>query len=127
MEFFFQPNGSGAGGGLVQQTQTISNNVTTQSVTALLYDSSTMRGSHVRYVVDRGSDTTSNRVRQIGELIISYDRANTKWLISEGVMQGDAGVTFSITTGGQVQYTSTNISGANYYGNIYFYNEVVTL
>ena len=127
MSFFFQPSGTGSGGGLTQQSQTILNNTSNANVTALLFDSAIQRGASVRYLIDRGSDTTANRVRQIGEILVSWDAANSQWLMSEGVMQGDAGVTFNITSGGQLRYTSSNIAGANYYGNMYFYNEVITL
>lgn len=126
--FFFQPNGTGGGGGgLVQQEQAIGNNQTGQNVSALLYDSLISRGAQVRYLVDRGTDTAANKVQQIGTLFIRYDSNTSDWFISEGDMQGDAGVTFTITSGGQVQYTSSNLSGSNYYGNIYFYNEQVDL
>lgn len=125
--FFFQPNGTGGGsGGLVQESQTIANN-TTGNVSVLLYDKLISRGANVNYLVDRGTDTSANKVQQISTLLIRYDSNTDDWFISEGIIQGDAGVTFAINNSGQVSYTSSNLSGANYYGNIYFYNEQIDL
>lgn len=126
--FFFAPNGSGSGsGGLTQATQSISNNVSNTSITALLYSSASQRGAFVDYLVDRGTDTAASKVQQIGRLLIRYDSQTSDWFISDSNLQGDAGVTFTITSGGQVRYTSSNLAGTNYFGNIYFYNEAIAL
>ena len=124
-QFFFQNSGSGSGGGLTQESQTIANNQTTQNVTALLYDKLVSVGAQVRYMVNRVTDTAASKVQQIGTLVIRYDANTDDWFIAESDLQGDAGVTFTITSAGQVQYTSTNLAGANYSGTMYFYNEQI--
>ncbi len=127
-DFFFQPNsGGGGGGGLVQETQSILNNQTNTSITSLIYDKTLVIGAQVSYMVNRGTDTLAEKIQQIGTLVIRYDANTDDWFIADGELQGDAGTTFTITSGGQVQYTSSNLAGANYFGNIYFYDEQITL
>lgn len=125
-QFFFAPNGTGSGGGLTLYTQTLNNNATNTNITEALFDSASELGVQIRYLADRGTDTAAEKNTQMGFIYVAYDKEASAWVISEGDLQGDAGVTFSVSAG-QVRYTTSNLAGANYYGNLYFYIEPYTI
>ncbi len=87
-------------------------------VTALAFSSSSYKRAHVQFSIGRKTSTTKQNA--IVDLYISYDVTGTAWEIASQVEHtgGDpSGVTFEITSGGQVRYTSDNMSsGTGYTG-----------
>ena len=100
----------------------IANNQTTVTdVTGLTFDSGSVRSSVVQYSVYRISDSNPSGNAETGEMHLIYDgSAATPWSIAIGGVVGNAGINFSITNTGQVQYTSTDIGSSNYQGLIKF-------
>jgi hypothetical protein len=100
-----------------KQTQTIDNDVTVEEdLTNLILDGSTYKGYVVSYQIYRSTD--SNEVSQTGTLHFAYKPTAASWQFSEQFGGDNAGVTFSITAGGQVQYLSTDLAGTSYSGQI---------
>jgi hypothetical protein len=99
----------------VLQTFTIANNqVSAANVTGLNFDSATDKFFNVQYRLFRRTATFS--YAQAGKLRGVFNNDTSTWLMSDDYSGENAGVTFSITSGGQIQYTSSNITGASYLG-----------
>lgn len=49
-----------------------------------------------------------------------------KWSLAQTVSGDDTGVTFVVTDAGQIKYTSDDLSGTNYLGQIRFYAKSIT-
>lgn len=86
-------------------------------VTNLLFDGSSTRGFILDYSVYRQTDTASSALAQIGQLRGVYNSQSNTWLMSDD-FSGQNAVTFSIQPSGQIQYTSSNMLGANYVGSM---------
>jgi hypothetical protein len=84
------------------------------NITGLLFNPATFRGLILTYSLYRESSTTS--AAQIGELKFVYNTADDAWFLSDTYAGQNAGVEFSITNAGQVQYTSSLYSGISYTG-----------
>lgn len=110
----------GAEEGLECMEATIANNqVAAADVMGLVLDSTLYRSVKVYFEIHRKTD--SNEALANG-FLTAISRDTGGWDITAGgSYDGDAtGVSFSITAGGQVQYTSDNMTGANYEGTITF-------
>ena len=108
-----------------QTTFTIANNqASPANVTGLSFSSASHRGAIVEYDITRKTATASSEVRAIGSLILVYRTETSSWSMEEQSNHDDVGVTFTVTAGGQVQYTSTNISGSSYVGTMNFFSRV---
>lgn len=92
---------------------TIANNQSSPSdVTALVFDGSEVRSFEVDYQIYR--NTTGGGATELaerGKLLAVYSSVAASWEMTQAPVVGSAGVTFTITTAGQIQYTSTNITG----------------
>lgn len=98
-------------------TTTIANNQTTAvNVNGCLFDNTEVRGAKILYQLERRTDADSNV--EMGEIFVVYDNENTTWKIKKSGNFDLAGVDFSITSGGQVQYTSDDLTGASYSGTL---------
>jgi len=108
------------GTGLVAETAfTVANNqVGAASVTGLVVDKTLYKSAKAFVEVRRKTDT--NEVVCNGLLTLIYRDLTSAWEVVES-WDGDAhGLTLTITAGGQVQYASDNMSGANYTGKLKF-------
>lgn len=93
----------------------INNQVTPVSIAGLSFAGSTSG----RFIYEIRRSTDSSDIECTGNVDALY--IDGDWELSEYNMLGDAsGVTFSITSGGQIQYISSNMSGSNYSGTITF-------
>lgn len=98
---------------------TITNNQSSAAnVTGLLFDPIITRSFSLEYSIYRQTDTASTAVAQIGQLRGVYNTQSSTWLMSDDFSGQNSGVTFTIQPSGQIQYASTNISGANYVGTL---------
>ena len=97
----------------------VNNQTTVANVTGLIFDSGSVRSAEVDYAIYRRSDLNLSGNAETGKMHLIYDN-NAGWSISIGDVVGLAGVNFTITATGQVQYTSTDIDSLNYIGTIKF-------
>ena len=101
----------------VQANVTIDNNqVSVANVSNLVFDGAVAKKFIVDYGLYRSTDTTS--LAQAGRLRGVYNEEDAEWYLSDDYSGQNAGVTFSITNGGQIQYTSSNMSGTGYVGTL---------
>lgn len=109
---------------ITQTTFPIANNVTSfTDVAGLSFNTGEVRGSTIEYTVYRYSDDFPSGNAESGTLNVVYDNnaaPGSLWSITGYGINGNSGVIFAITDQGQVQYQSTNITGANYSGNMHF-------
>jgi hypothetical protein len=91
------------------------------SVTGLLFNSGTVRAAVVNYSID--IFTSGTELAEVGTLYLIYKNSGTigsKWSIGRISFGDDAGVTFTMTDAGQIQYTSSNVAGTGYIGTMNF-------
>lgn len=92
---------------------------TVADVTGLAFNAGSVRSAIVEYAVYRISDSAPSGNAETGEIHIVYDNS-AGWSIGVGSVVGNSGINFSITSAGQVQYTSTDIGTLGYTGIIKF-------
>jgi hypothetical protein len=109
------------GTGSISETQSIIElTASNKEINGLLFDNSIVESANVVYRIYRVTDTTE--VSEEGRLNLVYVPSTPeKWFISREVTSGNnALVNIDVDTTGQVIYTATSISGANYSGYIKF-------
>lgn len=89
----------------------VNNQAAAANITNLQFDYQYVTLVFIEYFIQRVTSTTE--LNQAGIKIAVYKRRANTWTILEYGTSGPdaAGITFSITAAGQVQYTSTNIAG----------------
>lgn len=101
-------------GEVIEETSfaVVNNQSSAANVTGLVFDSADVHAAFIDYRIRRvttGGGATE--LVEAGQLTAIY-RPSTGWELSIGPSSGDdAGLVFTITSIGQVQYTSTNITG----------------
>ncbi len=110
-------------GTMVETTFTIANNQgAAADVTGLVYSSASTHGAYINYILRRRTDSAEKVAT--GKLTVRYFKDAATWDIhNEAESSLDLGVTFSITAAGQVQYTSDNLAGASYFGQLRWYSQ----
>lgn len=103
------------GSGFVSETSfTIANNQSSAAnVTGLLLDSATVGSAFIDYDVYRKTTSSgATELKEVGTYLATYKSVAATWTLTPVGMGGeDSGVVLSITSAGQVKYTSTNITG----------------
>ncbi|MEO0273436.1 MAG: hypothetical protein ABIM30_10225 [candidate division WOR-3 bacterium] len=108
-----------APGDIINSVSIINNNVTTPSdVLGMQFSNANTRSARVTYQVKR--QVTGNILIQSGTLYLDWNPQTSSWTITEDFTAGNAGITFSVTASGQVRYTTTNMTGSGYQGEISF-------
>lgn len=98
----------------------IANNQTVfADVTGLTFNGASVRAANITYSVFRVSTANPSGNSETGTIQLDYDN-NLGWSINQGSILGNAGVTFTVTNTGQVQYKSTDINALNYVGTMKF-------
>lgn len=82
------------------------------NVNDLTFDSSVVRAADVLYYIYRSYGST--KVMESGTLTVRF--VDSAWTFTQEYQGDDTGVTLSITSGGQIQYTSDNKAGSPYTG-----------
>lgn len=96
----------------------VANNVSVAAnVTGATWDTSQVRSFIMQYSIYRS--TTTVEESQVGTLYGTYKSALGSWDLSE-TFGGSSGIVFSITSAGQLKYTSTNLGGTGYSGKLKF-------
>lgn len=99
---------------------------TPANITSLAFDSATIRSAQVQYYAYRTYNSGTQEVIESGTLFLHYkDIANTWDMVQVGNGVTDSGVVFSITAGGQIQYTSSTLSPATGYSGLVKYRAQV--
>jgi len=90
------------------------------NVVGLFFDPLVVRGAAIEYTIYRTSSTITTPKAEKGVLEISYD--GTDWTLARGNATADTGITFSFSpsTSGQIQYTSTDVGNVSYQGLMKF-------
>lgn len=94
----------------------LNNQASPLSITGLVFDKTTIKGAQIDFEVYR--QTASGHVVENGTIFVSHRTSPDTWDIAVNSQFDDAGVTFSITGTGQVQYISDNLAGASYVGKV---------
>ncbi len=110
---------------ILETTFTIDNdNSSADNVTGLAFNTGQVRSAEVSYSIYRLSDANPSGNVEAGVMFAVYDNdaaSGSKWLLAMGNITGPgAGVNFTITDTGQVQYTSTDIDDTGYSGEMRF-------
>jgi hypothetical protein len=100
----------GWGGNQIKLTLA-NNQASPADVTGLLFDHTTHVGAKVPFQITRFSDV--GRYMESGELHVQYDAVDG-WRITSTSNFDDPLIAFSVNSAGQVQYTSSNNTGANH-------------
>lgn len=105
-------------GTILLTTFSIANNISSVSnVTGASFDNSLIQSFELSYSLYRGTSTSEGA--QVGTLSGTFNRIASTWDMSNE-FNGQGGVVFSITSGGQIQYTSSNMGGSSYMGTMKF-------
>lgn len=87
-------------------------------ITGMTFSQATEKAFYIDYYIIRKTDTVGSEAAQTGNIRGIYNSQLSKWLITDTFSGQNAGVTFSITAAGQIQYKTTNITGSNYIGTL---------
>jgi hypothetical protein len=108
---------------ILQTSFTIANNVSSATnITTMTFDTALVRAANISYSIYRKTDSATSGNVESGVIYLTYDNgasSGNKWLLGQQ-KNGESSVVFSITDAGQVQYTSSNLAGANYVGTLKF-------
>jgi len=110
---------------ILETTFSVANNITTfTNVAGLSFSTGQVRSAEIIYSIYRTSTLNPFGIVESGSMNVVYDGnapVNEKWKFAVGNVAGPgAGVTFTITDAGQVQYKSTDIGAAGYSGEMRF-------
>lgn len=101
----------------------INNNQTTfANIPGFIFDTTEVIAINAEYIVNRTTTSPATKVTESGHIEGNFDGSN--WTIAITNI-GEAGMEFDITSAGQIQYKSSDISGTGYVGEIVFKAKVV--
>ena len=101
----------------ISNNQVLAPPATSGLVSGLSFDPTIVRGARVDYNVYRV--TSAQELVEQGIMLITYKPVANTWDLVITSSQS-AGITFTISSSGQIYYTTTNMSGINYNGSITF-------
>jgi hypothetical protein len=105
-------------GDILQTSFNLSNNVSSvTNVTGLQFDPAQVRSAIIEYSIYRS--TSSAEASECGTMLVTYSSVAATWEVARYSV-GEAGITFTLTAGGQGQYTSTNMAGTGHSGLLKF-------
>lgn len=108
---------------ILTTTATINNNISTPTnIPGFSFSTAEVIAIDCRYFIKRITTSPAATVTETGYIEGYFD--GTSWGISIR-STGDAGVDLSITPAGQIQYVSSNLTGATHVGQIIFEAKVV--
>jgi hypothetical protein len=109
-------NSAASAGDIADNTEVIvlNNQTTPISVTNLVFDNAVTKSAAIDYYVYRVIDSTE--YAEVGQLRVVYKDIANSWVLDRTYGGEDAGITFDITSVGQVTYTSTDLGAGVYSG-----------
>lgn len=96
----------------------IYNGTSSVTVTSLQFSTSTVRGAFVDYTVYRTANV-AQVAYESGRLMLIYNSAGSAWEIVREYV-GDAGVTFTVNSSGQVLISLSTLGVSNHVGKMTF-------
>ena len=98
----------------------VNNQSSAVNIDRMFFDKGLVSAGFVEYLIQRVTSTT-NRI-QLGILRVTYNPDTDLWSLAEYGTSGpdSAGITFSITSTGQIQYVSSNLGGTQEISRIVF-------
>ena len=97
----------------------IANNVSTAvDLVGLVFSPDDYKGFVIDYVIKRKTDSALSELSEIGQITGNYNTRLSTWNYSYQSTGDYSGVELSVTSLGQFQYVSSNISGDNYEGEL---------
>lgn len=112
-----------APGDILETSFAIANNVSVDTnINGLAFDNSTIRAANIAYSVYRASTANPSGNVESGTIYLTFDNSaspGNKWIVAVQ-NSGNAGVTFTCTDSGQVQYKSSDIDSTGYSGQMRF-------
>lgn len=103
---------------ILETSATIANNISSfTNIPGFNFSTTEVRSINAEYLVERATTSPVDKIVETGYIEGYYD--GTNWGISIRVV-GDAGIEIDITSGGQMQYKSSNMAGLGYTGTIKF-------
>ena len=111
-------------GDILETVANIANNQTISAdVIGLSFDPTTVRGAIAQYSIYRVSSTTE--LVEVGQIFLSYKSVAATWDMTI-IGSSGANTPLTITSLGQIQYTTNNMSGTGYSGLIKFVAKALT-
>lgn len=110
-------NSTGTGDILTTSFNIANNQSAAANVTGLSFDTGTVRSAIIQYSLYRTSNVSESS--EGGFIYVTYKSTAGTWELAQSYA-GTSGVTFTITNGGQVQYTSSDIGATAYSGKMKF-------
>lgn len=99
-------------------TATILNNATSPTpIAGFLFDTSEVISITAEFIIRRSTTAPAVSLVESGTITGNFDGSD--WNIEITTVK-DAGINLDITSGGQVTYTTTDLAGSNYSGEILF-------
>jgi hypothetical protein len=108
---------SGSDDILMTSFNVANNQSSAANITGLLFDTATIRSAIVSYSIYRS--TNSAEYSECGNIYVTYNSIAGSWDIAQTCV-GSSGVTMSITSAGQIQYTTDSMAGTGYSGKLKF-------
>jgi hypothetical protein len=109
------------------QVYTMPSNVNTNvNIPSLAFPTATVRAAFIKYSVYR--TTNSSTAYEAGNMVVVYNANGTPGSLWELINshEGNGDILFNITDTGQLQYTTTSLSGSNHVGTISFSGQALT-
>ena len=105
---------------ILQTSFSIANlQVAATDVVGLVFNTGSVQSAVVEYSVHRTSSTTTGGKTESGTMHLNYNTVDG-WLLGQGGVIGTSEVIFTITSSGQIQYTSSDIGSIDYVGTMKF-------
>ena len=105
-------------GDILTTSFSVANNISSATnITGLVFDPAQIRSAIISYSVYRS--TNSTELSEAGQIMVTYKSTANSWELARYSV-GDAGLTFTMLPSGQMQFTSTNMSGTGYSGLLKF-------
>lgn len=95
------------------------NSASNINVVNLSFSPNTVRGAFIRYTVYRTTD--SSTAYEAGSITAVYNTNGTtgsKWEMIQGPVAADGKITFNMLDSGQIQFSTTALSGINHAGKL---------
>ena len=109
--------------GQEQSFALVNNQSSAANITGLKFNHKKVSMAAIDYCVQRVTTSTGAvELTEAGLLYAVYEPTSEDWALQAmtGAGPDDAGITFTITAAGQVQYTTTNITGTAYLSRIFW-------
>lgn len=103
---------------ILPTTASINNNISSfTNIPGFSFDTSEVIAINGEFIVNRSTTAPAQKITESGNIQGNYDGSN--WTISIS-SDGDAEIELDINASGQVQYKSSDLTGAGYVGEIIF-------